>query len=74
MMFIEVTTPQGTKALVNTRHIEMVKGSTIYMAFNIPHGVEQDVEQDNIFCKESYEEIKTLILEARKNENENKQI
>ena len=58
---IEVTTQDNVKWLINTAWIEQIKkekhGSTIYFAFNIPNGIEQDY----MHTMESYEEIKMKV-------------
>ena len=61
--FIEVTTKDGAKRLINTNIIEEVRinwggGVDIYLAFNCPHAAEQDY----IKAKESYSEIKKMLL------------
>lgn len=63
-MFIEVTDSDGEKILVNTDHVEMIMGNTVYFAFNIPDGVEHDY----IECKETYDEIKEMIFGGNHND------
>lgn len=60
--FIEVTTKNG-KRLINTDIIEEVEpngydGANLYLAFNCPHATEQDYVE----AKESYSEIKKMLL------------
>jgi hypothetical protein len=58
---IEITTPDDKKVLVNTRRIEQIEGTdsgtAIYFAFNIPNAYEQDY----LYTKESYEEVKMKV-------------
>lgn len=58
--FIEVTDKEETMHLINIKHIEEVMNSTIYLDVVNP----DSIEQDHIFCEESYEEIKAKIAEA----------
>lgn len=54
--FIEVHR-NGKPCLINTRWIEEIVGSTIYLAFTVPLAVEQD----HIKTDETYEQLKELI-------------
>jgi hypothetical protein len=69
--FIEVTDVSDTKRLINTAwieeiwdsgHTKTIEGATIYFAFNCPNGVDQD----SLCVKESYEDIKRMVLEDGK--------
>ncbi len=67
--FIEVTTRDNMKHLINVKIIEEVRinwdgGVDIYLAFNCPHTIEQDC----ISTKESYSEVKKMLLGGAKNE------
>lgn len=60
--FIEVTV-DGIHRLINAEIIEEVRvnwdgGVDIYLAFNCPHATEQDC----IKAKESYSEVKKMLL------------
>lgn len=58
--FIEVTTLDGAKRLINTAWIEEIwegDNATIYFAFK----TENMVDQDYMVVKESYEEIKMKV-------------
>lgn len=61
--FIEVTSRDGTKRLINVNLIEEVQAvendeAVIYLAFNCPNAFEQDY----IRTKESYSEVKKMLL------------
>ena len=58
--FIEVTTQDGAKRLINTAWIEEIwegDNATIYFAFQ----AENMVDQDYMVVMESYEEIKMKV-------------
>ena len=58
--FIEVTTLDGAKRLINTAWIEEIwegDNATIYFAFQ----ADNMVDQDSLVVKESYEEIKMKV-------------
>ena len=58
--FIEVTTLDGTKRLINTAWIEEIwegDNATIYFAFQ----ADNMVDQDSLVVMESYEEIKMKV-------------
>ena len=54
--FIEVHR-NGKPCLINTRWIEEITDSTIYLAFTVPYAIEQD----HIKTDETYEQLKELI-------------
>ena len=59
--FIEVTDLDGRKRLINTAWIEEIwegENATIYFAFQ----ADNMVDQDSLVVKESYEEIKRLVM------------
>ena len=59
--FIEVEGQNDNeKRLINIKYIEEVYGQCIYLAFNVPNALQQDY----IYCKETYKEIKQKIKEA----------
>lgn len=62
--FIEVEGQKDNiKRLINVQHIEEVINSSIFIAFNSP--TPYSFNQDYVFCKETYEEIKQKIKEAQ---------
>ena len=70
--FIEVTAKDGMNRLINTNIIEEVRinwdgGVDIYLAFNCPHANEQDY----ISAKESYSEVKKMLLGGAEDGNGN---
>lgn len=59
--FIEVTDIDGRKRLINTAWIEEIwegDNATIYFAFQ----AENMVDQDSMVVKESYADIKRLVM------------
>ena len=66
--FIEVTSIQGVKVLINVRKIEMVG---IHESINVQHTYVYFNAHDYIKVKETYEEIRQLIEDASQDNSKN---